>query len=113
MFLCMYGNIIPKQILILCPILTKLSETAILMSTVISPSLVKIGLKTKNFYHYAIFCRDPFLNCNYSSEYIINDFPKDRKRKSILHYTLKIFGFESAGQKMSNPTPVFKFQNSK
>ena len=37
------------------------------MSTVISPSLVKIGLKTKKFYHYAKFCRDPFLNCNYSS----------------------------------------------
>ena len=37
------------------------------MSTVISPSLVKIGLKTKIFYHYAKFCRDPFLNFNYSS----------------------------------------------
>ena len=49
------------------PILTKLSEIVVLMSTVISPSLVKIGLKTKNFYHYAKFCRDPFLNCNYSS----------------------------------------------
>lgn len=48
-----------------------------------------------------------------TSRYIINDFPKDRKRKSILHYTFRIFGFESAGQKMSNPTPVFKFQNSK
>ena len=33
----------------------------------ISPSLVKIGLKTKKFYHYAKFCPDPFLNCNYSS----------------------------------------------
>ena len=48
--------------------MTKLSEIAVLMSTVISPSLVKIGLKTKIFYHYAKFCRDPFLNCNYSSK---------------------------------------------
>ena len=52
---------------VLCPILTKLSEIAVLMSTVISPSFIKIGLKTKKFYHYAKFCRDPFLNCNYSS----------------------------------------------
>ena len=33
------------------------------MSNAISPSLVKIGLKTKKFYHYAKFCQDPFLNC--------------------------------------------------
>ena len=50
----------------LSPILTKLSEIAVLMSTVISPSLVKIGLKTKFFYHYAKFCRDPFLSFNNS-----------------------------------------------
>ena len=48
-----------------------------------------------------------------TSRYIINDFPKDRKRKSILHYTFKIFGFESAGQKMLSSTPVFKFRKSK
>ena len=32
------------------------------MSTAIWPSLVKIGLKTKIFYHYAKFWQDPFLN---------------------------------------------------
>ena len=56
-----------KKFFVFSPILTKLGEITVLMSTAISLSLVKIGLKTKNFYHYAKFCRDPFLNFNYSS----------------------------------------------
>ena len=48
--------------------MNKLGEITVLMSTAISLSLVKIGLKTNSFYHYAKFCRDPFLNCNYSNE---------------------------------------------
>ena len=39
------------------------------MSTAISPSLVKIGLKTKKFYQYAKFWQDPFLNCSDSSKH--------------------------------------------
>ena len=48
------------------------------MSTVISPSLVKIGLKTKIFYHYAKFCRDPFLSFNNSNNmhYKLNTLSK-------------------------------------
>ena len=30
-----------------------------------------------------------------TSKYVINDFPKDRKWKSILHYTFRIFGGET------------------
>ena len=41
--------------------MTKLGEITVLMSKAISLSLVKIGLKTKKFHHYAKFCRDPFL----------------------------------------------------
>ena len=42
-------------------------QIAVLMSTAISPSLVKIGLKTKKIYQYAKFWQDPFLNCGDSS----------------------------------------------
>ena len=49
------------------PILIQRGEITVLMRTAISLSFVKIGLKTKKFYHYAKFCRGPFLNCNYSS----------------------------------------------
>ena len=49
------------------PILTKLGEITVLMSTAISLSFVKIGLKTKNFYQYAKFWQDPFLDFNDSS----------------------------------------------
>ena len=45
------------------PFLTKLGQIAVLMSTAIWPSLVKIGLKTRIFYQYAKFWQDPFLNC--------------------------------------------------
>ena len=45
------------------------------MSTAISLSLVEIGLKTKTFYHYAKFCRVPFLNCNYSTNKIFSSCP--------------------------------------
>ena len=34
---------------------SKLGQIAVLMSTAISPSLVRIGVKTKNFYHYEKF----------------------------------------------------------
>ena len=52
---------------VFCSILTKLGQIAVLMGIVIWPSLVKIWLKTKNFYHYAKFWQDPFLNFANSS----------------------------------------------
>ena len=56
------------------------------MRTAISLSLVKIGLKTKFFYHYAKFCRDPFLNCNYSSSCRKQEY-------KLFQLTVKLAGF--------------------
>ena len=50
---------------------SKLGGIAVLMTTAISPSLVKIGLKTKIFHQHAKFWQqDSFLNCGDSSIFL-------------------------------------------
>ena len=73
------------------------------MSTSIWLSLVKIGLKTKNFYHYAKFWQDPFLNCVNSNYYSCNlCFQlvigcQNARKKSPERRILRLSGEEESG----------------
>ena len=60
-------------------------------------------------YQEQIFIFSPSIGKS-TSRYIINDFPKDRKRKSILHYIFRIFGFESGEKKCQTRLQFSNFE---